>query len=70
MSILKSIVKWSAILIAFFMLMLILQDVAGYVRVGIALGIFVGFLFHALNKRLDVIEGNLRRLSAQIEDRS
>lgn len=68
MSILKSIAKWAAIVIAFLILMVMLQDVAGYVRVGIGLGIFIGVMFHGVNKRLEAIEKHLLRLRARAED--
>ncbi|CAN7477049.1 hypothetical protein LJR074_003219 [Acidovorax sp. LjRoot74] len=70
MSTMKSIAKWAAIIIGFLILMAFLQDVPGYTRVGIGLAVYIGVLFHGLNKRLDVIDFQLRRLSAQIEDRS
>lgn len=68
MSTLKSIAKWTAILIAFLVLMAMLQDAAIEVRVGIGLAIFIGFQFHGVHKRLDVIEGHLLRLKARVED--
>lgn len=68
MAVVKSIAKWLSILIGFLILMAMLQDVAGYVRVGLALGIFIGFLFHSINKRLDVIEAHLLRMRGGSED--
>jgi hypothetical protein len=68
MATVKAIAKWLAILIGFLILMALLQDVEGYVRVGLGLGIFIGFMFHAVNKRLDVIEGHLLKLRAGSEN--
>lgn len=70
MSTVKSILKWLAILVAILILMAFLQDVPGYGRVGIGLAVYIGILFHGLNKRMDVIDFQLKRLSARIEDRS
>ncbi len=68
MATVKSIAKWAAIIVGFIILMIMLQDIPGYGRVGIGLAVYIGILFHGLHKRLDAMDANLLRLRARVED--